>query len=155
MRGAAEGKAIENQVHVRHILMKTSALADDATVQQKLEALRDRILRGEDFSGLAQTNSQDPGSAPSGGDLGWAGPGAYAPEFEQKIAQLKDGEVSEPFRTQFGWHIAQMLGHRQYDNTDEVKRRKALEAIRASKADEETELWLRRLRDDAYVEFKS
>lgn len=155
VRGGGEAKAIENQVHVRHILMKTSALADDATVRQKLEALRDRIVRGEDFAGLAQTNSEDPGSASAGGDLGWAGPGNYAPDFEQKVLQLKDGEISEPFKTQFGWHIVQMLGHRQFDNTDEVKRRKALEAIRASKADEETELWLRRLRDDAYVEFKS
>ena len=154
VRGA-EAKAIEDQVHVRHILMKTNALADDATVQQKLEALRDRILHGEDFAGLAQTNSEDPGSASGGGDLGWAGPGSYAPDFEQKISQLQDGEISEPFRTQFGWHIVQLLGRRQFDNTDEVKRRKALEAIRASKADEETELWLRRLRDDAYVEFKS
>src|SRR5262249_28586167 len=131
VRGA-ESKAIENQVHVRHILMKTNALADDATVQQKLEALRERIERGEDFAGLAQTNSEDPGSASSGGDLGWAGPGSYAPDFEQKISQLQDGEISEPFRTQFGWHIAQMLGRRQFDNSDEVKRRKALEAIRAS-----------------------
>ena len=155
VRGTAEGKAIENQVHLRHILMKTTALADDATVQLKLETLRDRIMRGEDFAGLAQTNSEDPGSASAGGDLGWAGPGSFAPDFEQRVLKMKDGEVSEPFRTQFGWHLVQMLGHRQYDNTDEVKRRKALEAIRASKADEETELWLRRLRDDAYVEFKS
>ena len=155
VRGAAEGKAIENQVHLRHILMKTTALADDATVQQKLLALRERIVHGEDFAGLAQTNSEDPGSASQGGDLGWAGPGSFAPDFEQKISQMKDGDLSEPFHTQFGWHLVQMLGHRQFDNTDEVKRRKALEAIRASKADEETELWLRRLRDDAYVEFKS
>jgi peptidyl-prolyl cis-trans isomerase SurA len=155
IRGAGEGKAIENQVHVRHILMKTTALADDATVQQKLTALRDRILKGEDFSGLAQTNSEDPGSAAQGGDLGWTGPGSFAPEFEQQLGQLKDDEISEPFKTQYGWHIVQMLGHRTYDNTDEMKRRRAMEAIRASKADEETEIWLRRLRDEAYVEFKS
>jgi peptidyl-prolyl cis-trans isomerase SurA len=154
VRGA-ETKAIENQVHVRHILMKTNALADDATVRLKLSVLRERILKGEDFSGVAQTNSEDPGSAATGGDLGWTGPGAFAPEFEQQLAHLSDGEISEPFKTQFGWHIVQMLGHRQFDNTDEVKRRRAMEAIRASKADEETELWLRRLRDDAYVEFKS
>lgn len=154
IRGS-EAKAIENQVHVRHILMKTTELADDATVKQKLSALRDRILKGEDFSGLAQTNSEDPGSAAQGGDLGWTGPGSFVPEFEQQIANLKDNEISEPFKTQYGWHIVQMLGHRQFDATDEVKRRKAMEAIRASKADEETEVWLRRLRDEAYVEFKS
>jgi peptidyl-prolyl cis-trans isomerase SurA len=154
VRGS-EAKAIENQVHARHILMKTTELADDATVKQKLNALRDRVAKGEDFAGLAQTNSEDPGSAAQGGDLGWTGPGSFVPEFEQQLAALKDGEISEPFKTQYGWHIVQMLGHRQFDATDEVKRRKAMEAIRASKADEETEIWVRRLRDEAYVEFKS
>jgi peptidyl-prolyl cis-trans isomerase SurA len=154
MRGAAE-KAVEDQIHVRHILMKTNELADDATVRGKLLAVRERILGGEDFAGLAQTSSADPGSAAEGGDLGWAGPGTFAPEFEQAIAGLKDNEISQPFKTQFGWHIVQMLGHRRFDNTDELKRRQAMEAIRASKADEETELWLRRMRDEAYVDYKS
>jgi peptidyl-prolyl cis-trans isomerase SurA len=154
VRGGTEN-AIEDQVHVRHILMKTNDLADDATVRGKLEALRERILKGEDFGAVAQVTSQDPGSAAEGGDLGWAGPGTYAPEFEQAISTLKDNEISEPFHSQFGWHIVQMLGHRRFDNTDEIRRRQAVEAIRASKADEETELWLRRMRDDAYVEFKS
>lgn len=154
VRGS-EAKAIENQIHARHILMKTTELADDATVKQKLNTLRERILKGEDFAGLAQTNSEDPGSAAQGGDLGWTGPGSFVPEFERQLSTLTDGEISEPFKTQYGWHIVQMLGHRQFDATDEVKRRKAMEAIRASKADEETEIWLRRLRDEAYVEFKS
>jgi peptidyl-prolyl cis-trans isomerase SurA len=154
IRGS-DAKSIESQVHARHILMKTTELADDATVKLKLNNLRDRIQRGEDFAGLAQTNSEDPGSAAQGGDLGWNGPGAFAPEFERQLGLLKDGEISEPFHTAFGWHIVQMLGHREFDNSDEVKRRRAMEAIRNSKADEETELWLRRLRDEAYVEFKS
>jgi len=154
VRGGSDA-AVENQVHVRHILMKTNELADDATVRGKLEALRERILKGENFAAVAQVTSQDPGSAAEGGDLGWSGPGTFAPEFEQAIATLKDNEISEPFHTQFGWHIAQMLGHRRFDNSDEIKRRQAAEAIRASKADEETELWLRRMRDEAYVEYKS
>ncbi|HEX8781860.1 MAG TPA: peptidylprolyl isomerase, partial [Steroidobacteraceae bacterium] len=150
VRGGSQA-AVEDQVHVRHILMKTNELADDATVRGKLEALRERILKGEEFAAVAQVTSQDPGSAAEGGDLGWAGPGTFAPEFEQAIATLKDNEISEPFHTQFGWHIVQMLGHRRFDNSDEIKRRQAAEAIRASKADEETELWLRRMRDEAYV----
>jgi peptidyl-prolyl cis-trans isomerase SurA len=154
IRGGTES-AVENQVHVRHILMKTNELADDATVRGKLAALRERILKGEEFAAIAQVTSQDPGSAAEGGDLGWSGPGTFAPEFEQAIAALKDSEISEPFQTQYGWHIAQMLGHRRFDNSDEIKRRQAMEAIRASKADEETELWLRRMRDEAYVEYKS
>jgi peptidyl-prolyl cis-trans isomerase SurA len=153
VRGS-EQKAIVDQVHVRHILMKTNELADDATVRQKLGTLRDRIQKGEDFAGLASITSEDPGSAAQGGDLGWAGPGSFVPEFEAAIAKLQEKEISEPFHTQYGWHIAQVLGRRQFDNTEEVKRRNAMEAIRASKADEETELWLRRLRDEAYVETK-
>ena len=154
VRGGSE-KAVEDQIHVRHILMKTNALSDDATVRGKLAVIRERVLKGEDFAAIAQTVSEDPGSATEGGDLGWAGPGTYAPEFEQAIAELKDNEISEPFHTQYGWHIVQMLGHRRYDNTDELKRRQAIEAIRASKADEETELWMRQMRDEAYVEYKS
>ncbi|HYL71335.1 MAG TPA: peptidylprolyl isomerase [Candidatus Dormibacteraeota bacterium] len=154
VRGAA-AQTVEDQVHVRHILMKTNALADDATVRTKLMALRERILKGEDFAGLAQVNSEDPGSAVDGGDLGWSGPGTFAPEFEQAIAGLKDNDISEPFKTQFGWHIAQMLGHRRIDNSNELRRRQAMEAIRASKADEATELWLRQMRDEAFVEYKS
>ncbi|HUA89076.1 MAG TPA: peptidylprolyl isomerase [Steroidobacteraceae bacterium] len=147
--------AMEEQIHARHILMKTNELADDATVKQKLETVRERILKGEDFSGLAQTLSEDPGSAVDGGDLGWTGPGTFVPEFEKVLTSLKEGEISEPFKTQYGWHIVQVLGKRSVDNTEEVKRRQAMEAIRAGKADEETELWLRRMRDEAYVEYKS
>jgi peptidyl-prolyl cis-trans isomerase SurA len=154
VRGGSQ-QSVEDQVHVRHILMKTNELADDATVKLKLNALRERILKGEDFSGLAQTVSEDPGSAVDGGDLGWTGPGTFVPEFEQVVAGLKDEEISEPFKTQYGWHIVQLLGRRRYDNSDEMKRRQAIEAIRAGKADEETELWLRRMRDEAYVEYKS
>ncbi len=147
-------KALEDQVHLRHILMKTTELADDATVRQKLTLIRERILKGEDFAGLAETTSEDPGSGSQGGDLGWTGPGTFVPEFDAAVANLKDQEISEPFHTQYGWHIAQLLGKRTYDNTNELRRRQAIDAIRASKADEETELWLRRLRDEAYVENK-
>jgi len=153
-RRSGEGQVIINQVHVRHILMKTNELDDDETVRQKLSKLRDRILKGEDFAGLASTNSADPGSAPDGGDLGWSGPGTFVPEFDKAIADLKEKEISEPFKTRYGWHIVQMLGTRTYDSTDDVRRQRAFAAIRESKADEETELWLRRLRDEAFVEIK-
>src|SRR5580698_3163993 len=153
-RRSGEAPVIINQIHVRHILMKPNELDDDATVRQKLSKLRDRILKGEDFAGLASTNSADPGSAPDGGDLGWSGPGTFVPEFDKAIADLQPNEISEPFKTRYGWHIVQMLGTRTYDSTDDVRRQKAFAAIRESKADEETELWLRRLRDDAFVETK-
>jgi peptidyl-prolyl cis-trans isomerase SurA len=147
-------KQLVDQVHTRHILMKTNEVADDATVQQKLTEIRDRILKGEDFAGLASTVSEDPGSASQGGDLGWTGPGSFVPEFEQMISTLDENEISQPFRTQYGWHIVQLLGKRQFDSTDTNKRRQVADAIRNSRADEETELWLRRLRDEAYVEYK-
>src|SRR5271170_930629 len=151
---SGEAQVIINQIHVRHILMKTNELDDDETVRQKLSKLRDRILKGEDFAGLASTNSTDPGSAPDGGDLGWTGPGTFVPEFDKAIADLKVNEISEPFKSRYGWHIVQMLGTRTYDSTDDVRRQRAFAAIRESKADEETELWLRRLRDEAFVEIK-
>ncbi len=153
-RRSGEAQVIVNQIHVRHILMKTNELDDDETVRQKLSKLRERILKGEDFAGLASTNSADPGSAPDGGDLGWSGPGTFVPEFDKAIADLKVNEITEPFKTRYGWHIVQLLGTRTYDSTDDVRRQRAFAAIRESKADEETELWLRRLRDEAFVEIK-
>jgi peptidyl-prolyl cis-trans isomerase SurA len=153
-RRSGEAPVIVNQVHVRHILMKPNELDDDATVREKLAKLRERIQKGESFAGIASTASEDPGSAPDGGDLGWSGPGTFVPEFDKAIADLKVDEISEPFKTRYGWHIVQMLGTRTYDSTDDVRRQKAFAAIRESKSDEETELWLRRLRDDAFVETK-
>ena len=153
IKGSAQ--VIQNQVHARHILIKPNELQDDATVQQKLVSIRDRILnKGENFAAVASVVSEDPGSAAEGGDLGWAGPGTYVPEFEKQLAQLQPDEISQPFRTQFGWHIIQLLGRRQFDVTDDQRRQHAFTALRESKADEETELWLRRLRDEAYVEYK-
>jgi len=150
-----DNQVIVNQVHARHILIKPNELQDDATVEQKLVGIRDRILnKGENFAAVASVVSEDPGSSAEGGDLGWAGPGTFVPEFEKQLAQLQPDEISQPFRTQFGWHIIQLLGRRQFDTTDDVRRQRAFAALREAKADEETELWLRRLREEAYVEYK-
>jgi len=155
VEGSGAEQVIVNQTHARHILIKTTELQDDATVQQKLVSIRDRILnKGEDFAAVASVVSEDPGSGADGGDLGWQNPGTFVPEFEKVLAQLQPDEISQPFRTQFGWHIIQLLGRRQFDTTEEVRHQRAFAALRESKADEETELWLRRLRDEAYVEYK-
>src|SRR5689334_2575671 len=131
IRGNAQ--VIQNQVHARHILIKTNELQDDATVQQKLVSIRDRILnKGENFAAVASVVSEDPGSASEGGDLGWAGPGTFVPEFEKQLAQLQPDEISQPFRTQFGWHIIQLLGRRQFDTTQDVIRQRAFNALRES-----------------------
>jgi len=146
---------IIKQTHLRHILLKTSEVEDDATVQQKLATMRAQIVAGTaDFAVLAKTSSADPGSAVDGGDLGWTPLETFVPEFARQADALKEGEISEPFKTQYGWHIVQMLGTRTYDSTDDVRRQRAFAAIREGKADEETELWLRRLRDEAFVEVK-
>ena len=154
-RGGDSGPVMVEQLHARHILMRPNEEQDDATTRQRLNAIRDRILAGEDFGALASVTSEDPGSASRGGDLDWNVPGTFAPEFESALAALKENEISEPFRTQFGWHIVQLLGRRTHDQSDELRRQRVLTALRESKVDEETELWLRRLRDEAYVEIRN
>jgi peptidyl-prolyl cis-trans isomerase SurA len=154
-RGGDSGPQMVEQLHARHILMRPNEVQDDATTKQRLSALRDRVLAGEDFGALASVTSEDPGSASRGGDLGWTSPGTFDPVFEEVLAGLKENEISEPFRTQFGWHIVQLLGRRTHDQSDEVRRQRVLSALRESKVDEETELWLRRLRDEAYVEIRN
>ena len=135
--------------------MHTNELQDDATVKLKLENLRKRILAGEDFAAVAQVSSQDVGSASDGGDLDWTTPDTFPPEFSKTLEDMKVDEISEPFHSQAGWHIVQLLGRRKFDDTKELQSKQAMEQIRNSKVDEETELWLRRLRDDAYVDLKS
>jgi peptidyl-prolyl cis-trans isomerase SurA len=153
-RGSQTGPMMVEQVHARHILMRPTEVQDDATTRQRLASLRERLRAGEDFGALASVTSEDPGSGSRGGDLGWNSPGTFDPEFEAQLAELEPGEISEPFRTQFGWHIVQLLGRRTHDQSDEVRRQSVLLALRESKLDEETELWLRRLRDEAYVEIR-
>lgn len=148
----ADGDPVQDQVHVRHILMKPNALQDDATVKQKLEGIRQRILKGEDFAAFASSMSEDSGSAVNGGDMDWASPSTFVPEFAQVVAGLKDGEISEPFHTQFGWHIVQLLGRRKFDTTEDNLRERAYRQLAESKAEEETESWLRELRADAYID---
>jgi len=153
VRGGQQ-QAVIAQVHARHILLKTSDLEDDQTVQTKLASIRERVLNGEDFGAIAAVTSQDPGSAADGGDLGWSGPGSFVPEFEKQINALKENEISAPFHTQYGWHIVQLLGRRDYDAIEDVKRQHAYAELRDAKAEEDTELWLRRLRDEAFVEYR-
>ena len=149
---STDGDMIVEQTHARHILMKPNELQDDATVKQKLNAVRERIIKGEDFAAFASSMSEDPGSAVNGGDLGWNGPGTFVPEFDAALSKLAENEISEPIRTPFGWHVIQLLGKRKFDTTEESLRQRAFAQLRESKADEETELWLRRLRDEAYID---
>ncbi|MCC7258324.1 MAG: peptidylprolyl isomerase [Gammaproteobacteria bacterium] len=145
---------IEQQVHVRHILIAPNEVLDDDSAHEKIRAIRERLVGGEDFAATARAISDDPGSKNDGGDLGWAQPGIYAPEFKAMAEKLEPNVLSEPFRTAFGWHLMEVLGRRTQDTTEEVRRQQAALAIRNSKLGEETELWARRLRDQAFVEFR-
>ncbi|MEW6646474.1 MAG: peptidylprolyl isomerase [Pseudomonadota bacterium] len=149
-----EQRQYVTQTHARHILIRSTALVSDTEARAKLERLRERILQGEDFAELARANSEDPGSGAKGGDLGWANPGTFVGPFEQAMNKLQPGGISEPFRSQFGWHIVQVIERRQRDSTEDLKRARAHDAIRQRKIEEETQDWLRRLRDEAYVEYK-
>jgi peptidyl-prolyl cis-trans isomerase SurA len=152
MRGTE--RTMVDQLHARHILLRPNEILDDDAVMQKLLGLRAQIAGGDDFATIARTMSEDTTSATDGGDLGWISPGDLTPDLEQRIAALPLNELSQPIKTRFGWHLVEVLDRRSHDTTDEVKRDECGRLIRASKAEEERELWLRRLRDQAFVELR-
>ncbi len=142
------------ETHVRHILIKTNEIVSDEEARQRLEAIAARIEEGDDFSDLAKANSADTGSAIKGGDLSWVMPGLLVPKFEQAMTALALNELSPPIQTQFGWHLIQVLERRSKDNSKEHKYNEARDVLRQQKIEEQTELWLRRLRDEAYVDVR-
>jgi peptidyl-prolyl cis-trans isomerase SurA len=151
-RGAGAPYMVE-QNHVRHILVRTSELVSQDEARRKLESLRERIVNGTDFAELARLNSDD-GSASRGGDLGWIYPGDTVPDFERAVKELKPMQISQPVRTQFGWHLIQVLERRTADASAERKRLEARKALRDRKSDEAYQEWLRQLRDRAWVEYR-
>ena len=147
-----DDKTVELQTNARHILMSPNEVIDDATVRARLEAIRARVQEGESFADIARLESEDPGSAARGGDLGWNPPGTFVDEFEAVLNSMEPGDLSEPFRSPFGWHIILLEDRQERDTTVENRRRQAIQAIRSSKLEQETELWLRKLRDEAWVQ---
>lgn len=143
-----------NQSRVRHILIKTNELIDDNAALQKVEELKSRIEQGDEFSTIAKAYSDDKGSAAKGGDLGWASPGQMVPTFEKVMNEIEPNRVSAPFQSPFGWHILEVLERRTQDDTDQYKRNIARQQLFERKVSEEEELWLRQLRDEAYVEIR-
>ncbi len=143
------------QTHARHILIRTNDLVSDEDAKARLEQLKQRLEGGDDFAALARAHSDDTVSAAKGGDLGWVSPGDLDPRFEEVMNGLAPGKISVPFHTQFGWHLVQVLGRRTYDDTKEFRRNTAREMIRKRKAEEAVDIWLRRLRDEAYVEYRN
>lgn len=151
-RGGSAQLLIE-QTHARHILIKLSEVMSDSEAKLKIDGIKNRLNNGENFEVLARQFSED-GSASSGGDLGWVNPGDTVPDFEKAMLLLKNGEISVPIKTQFGWHIIQVLEHRAQDMTKESTRLKARQEIRARKSEDAYQDWIRELRDRAYVELR-
>ena len=149
-----DDKHMVNQTRLRHILIRTSALFTDEDARTRLQQLRSRIIGGDDFEVLARSNSEDTLSAKDGGELGWVGPGDTVPAFEEVFQKLPTGQVSEPFQTKYGWHIVEVLERRQHDDTKQFQRASAINDIKKQKTTEEVQAWLRKLRDEAYVEYK-
>jgi peptidyl-prolyl cis-trans isomerase SurA len=153
LRGGDQRHVI-TQTQARHILLRPDELQSAAEVQNRLQQLRRRIEGGDSFDTLARAHSQDAVSAARGGDLGWSNPGDLVPEFEQEMNRLGPGQVSPPFESRFGWHIVQVLERRELDSTEEFRRAQAREQVRQRKIQEESAIWLRRLRDESYVEYR-
>ncbi len=149
-----ETKQIVNQTKARHILLKTSAILNDAQAEQKLADIRQSILDGADFAELAKEHSDDIGSKLSGGDLGWSSPGQFVPAFEATMKQTDEGEISAPFQSQFGWHILQVQERREEDMTEEAIRRKARNVLMSRRFEDEVQLWIQEMRDNAFIDIK-
>lgn len=150
-----ENRHVVHQTHARHILIKPTEVLSLEEARDRITKLRQRIVEdGANFAILAETNSDDPGSASQGGDLGWVNPGTMVPEFEKQMNALQPGEISKPFQTEFGWHIVQVLDRRDYDDTSKVRRSQARQNIGQRKTNAALQTWLRELRSEAYVEYR-
>ncbi|MEM7468124.1 MAG: peptidylprolyl isomerase [Pseudomonadota bacterium] len=147
-------QVLVEQHKTRHILLSPNELVSDQEAQNRVRQLKYRLEEGEDFGQIARQHSDDRGSALDGGNLGWVTKGQMVPEFEEVMIYSDVGVISHPFRSEFGWHLLQVTERRSYDGTEEVKRQKARRAIGQRKKDDRLQTWLRRLRDEAYVEFR-
>jgi peptidyl-prolyl cis-trans isomerase SurA len=150
--GAMQTQALK-QTHALHILIKVNELLSDSEARQRALILKERLDNGTDFADLARQHSADL-SAAKGGDLGWLYQGDTVPEFEKAMDALKIGEVSEPVRSPFGWHVIKVLARRTEDASKERRRQMARQTLRERKSDEAYQDWLRQLRDRAYVEYR-
>jgi peptidyl-prolyl cis-trans isomerase SurA len=145
---------VVEQTHARHILIKVNETTSEAEAKAKIDRLKDRLAGGAKFEDLARVNSEDTSSV-RGGDLGWISPGDTVPDFDRAMAKLAVGEISEPVRTPFGWHLIQVVERRKQDVTQDRRREQARAALRQRKSDEAFDDFVRQLRDRTYVEYKT
>ena len=151
---AVGGERLVKQTDVRHILIKPTEVLDEAAAEALAGQLMERVKGGEDFGALARQYSDDIGSAAEGGELGWTNPGQMVPEFEAAMAAAEEGVVTEPFRSEFGWHILEVTGRRDKDFSGEIQRNQVANYIREQKYQEELDAWLRKIREEAFVDIK-
>lgn len=152
-RGTADRQTV-TETRARHILLQNNAIRTEEQSQAQARLLHDQITKGGDFAKLAMEFSDDTGSKAAGGDMGWQPPGLFVQEFQDQLDALEPGQTTLPFRTQFGWHVAEVLERRSRDITAESRRARARGAIQQRKAAEEYDGWLRRLKAEAYVELR-
>ena len=149
-RGASQQTA--NETLLRHILVAPSAILPDDDAKALASELRSRAEAGEDFGELAMEYSDDPGSALAGGDLGWTSGDEFVPEFRQAMAATATGELSEPFQSEFGWHVLEVQDRREQDASEEARRDYATRVLHAQRFDERLEEWLTEIRDEAFID---
>ncbi len=149
-----ENTQVVTQNKVRHILVQPNEILTQQQALEKIQGIHARILNGEDFYELAKEFSEDIGSKMSGGEMGWANPGSFVPEFETTVQNIEIGKLSDPILTQFGWHILEVTERRDEDLSDEVIRNKARNLLVSRRFEDEVQVWLQELRDDAFVELK-
>ena len=152
-RRGGSSPLVVDQTHTRHILIKLTEVTSEKEAKLKMDGIKERLDNGIKFEDMARQYSED-GSANNGGDLGWVNPGDTVPQFEKAMNDLAPGEISAPVRSPFGWHIIQVIERRKQDMTKEAARLKARQEIRARKADEAYQDWIRELRDRAFVELR-
>ena len=148
------GERLIRQTDVRHILIKPTEVLSEDAAERLAGELQSRLLSGEDFGDLARQYSDDIGSAAEGGELGWTNPGQMVPEFEATMAATPEGTISDPFRSEFGWHILEVKGTRDKDFSSQVRRNQVAGYIRDQKYQEELDAWLRKIREEAFVDIK-
>ncbi|WP_423821614.1 peptidylprolyl isomerase [Salinisphaera sp. SPP-AMP-43] len=149
-----QDKVMVTEAHIRHIILKPTEIRSDAQTRDLAQQIRQRLVAGDDFANLAREYSDDKGTANQGGDVGWIPLNRVSPETQRNIKSLSQGEISRIFQTDDGYEIIKLLGERQRDETQEAKRNKVRDTLGRKRASEQGDLWLRKLRDEAYVDIR-
>ncbi|MFT7300247.1 MAG: peptidyl-prolyl cis-trans isomerase SurA, partial [Porticoccus sp.] len=151
-RGSVKRLVLQHKV--RHILLTPNEIRNDEETLKEINDLRAELINGGDFAALSKEHSEDIATSLSGGELGWSVPGKFVPLFEKTMSKVEINQASEPFSSQFGWHILQVTERREQDFSEDIKRSQAHNILKRRKFDEELEIWLKEIRDEAFVDIK-